>query len=98
MVSLTWVLFRALTFTAAGSVFTGLFRPQTGRPLPLASISLYVLAVVVFFAHLLALHPRWPRLAEVLPSPVRGLGYAAAITAALLLAPDAGQAFIYFQF
>ena len=27
-----------------------------------------------------------------------GLGYAVAISLALLLAPDAGQAFIYFQF
>ena len=30
--------------------------------------------------------------------PVLGLGYAVVLTLALLLAPDAGKAFIYFQF
>ena len=33
-----------------------------------------------------------------LPAPVQGLGYAAAVVLALVLAPDAGKAFIYFQF
>jgi hypothetical protein len=33
-----------------------------------------------------------------LSGPVLGTGYAAALTLTLLLAPNGGQAFIYFQF
>jgi alginate O-acetyltransferase complex protein AlgI len=33
-----------------------------------------------------------------LPAPVMGFGYAAVLTLALVLAPDSGKAFIYFQF
>jgi hypothetical protein len=96
--TLTLVVFRTSSLTAGAKMFAGMFANHPGRPLPLAPVSLYVLAAAVFVGHAIAAHPRWPRLAEALPSPVRGLGYAAAVTAAFLLAPDAGQAFVYFQF
>ena len=40
----------------------------------------------------------WERVSVRLPDPVVGLGYAAALSLALVLAPPVGQAFIYFQF
>jgi hypothetical protein len=52
----------------------------------------------VAFGHLMA---RWPRAHQWtlrVPAPVRGLGYALALTAVLVLAPGVGKAFIYFQF
>jgi alginate O-acetyltransferase complex protein AlgI len=96
--ALTTVVFRASTLTTAGRMFAGMFAPQTGRPLPLREFSLYLLTAAVALGYLCAANRHWPRLAAAFPSPVRGLGYAAAITAALLLAPDAGRAFVYFQF
>ncbi len=96
--TLTLVVFRSSSLTAGANMFAGMFAGRAGLPLPLAAVSLYVLTAVVIAGHIVAANPRWPCLAEALPSPVRGLGYAAAVTAALLLAPDAGQAFVYFQF
>ena len=57
-----------------------------------------VLAAVVVGCHLLALRGLWQRLATRLPAPVMGAGYAAVLLLALVLAPNAGKAFIYFQF
>jgi alginate O-acetyltransferase complex protein AlgI len=95
---LSVVVFRSISMAAAGRMFAGMFVRQGGRPLSMAPASLLLLAAAVMIGHVVAAHPRWPRLTAALPAPVRGLGYAAAVMAALLLAPDAGQAFIYFQF
>jgi hypothetical protein len=48
--------------------------------------------------HLLGRTGWWRRAAVRLPGPVLGMGLGLALTLALLLAPDAGKAFIYFQF
>ncbi len=53
---------------------------------------------IVAAAHALGSRPGWRAISARLPAPALGLGYAAALTLALLLAPDAGSAFIYFQF
>jgi alginate O-acetyltransferase complex protein AlgI len=95
---MTLVVFRTPSLTAGGRMFAGMFSYQSGQPLALKPISLICLALVVVLAHLWAMSPRWSRLMAAIPSPIRGLGYAVAISLALLLAPDAGQAFIYFQF
>jgi alginate O-acetyltransferase complex protein AlgI len=95
---LTLVVFRTSSLSVAGRMFAGLFSPQSGLSLTLKPTSLYVLTAVVILGHVVSAWPRWPRTFRSLSPPVRGLSYAAAISAALLLAPDAGQAFIYFQF
>ncbi|HEV3004125.1 MAG TPA: MBOAT family O-acyltransferase [Pirellulales bacterium] len=97
-VSLAWVFFRATTFTAAAAMFQRLFTAQTGMAPPLAKVSLIVLSLVVLAAHALALSGAWRKLAPRLPAPVLGVSYATVLTLALLLAPDSGKAFIYFQF
>jgi alginate O-acetyltransferase complex protein AlgI len=56
------------------------------------------LAAAVFAGHVLTRSGLWQELWFRAPAPVWGFGYAAALSLSLLLAPDAGKAFIYFQF
>jgi alginate O-acetyltransferase complex protein AlgI len=93
-----WVLFRAPTLPAGVGMLRALVVPQPGLPLPLAEAGLWLTVAVVALGHALGRRGRWQQLAAVLPSPLRGLGYAALLTLALVLAPDAHKAFIYFQF
>ncbi len=93
-----WVFFRATTLAAAGGIFHRLFVPAAGRSSPLAGVSLWVLLGVLAVAHAVAARGLWKRWAERLPAPVLGGAYALALNFALLLAPDAGKTFIYFQF
>jgi alginate O-acetyltransferase complex protein AlgI len=60
--------------------------------------SLWYLVALMAVCHFLALTGSWKRWAVRLPAPVLGFGYATLLTLALLLAPDSGKAFIYFQF
>jgi alginate O-acetyltransferase complex protein AlgI len=93
-----WVLFRANDFENALSVYKGLFTSQLGLPAPMPTHTFGWLLAGVVVAHLLGASARARRLGERLPAPVVGFGYAAMVVVAMLLAPDAGKAFIYFQF
>jgi alginate O-acetyltransferase complex protein AlgI len=93
-----WVVFRATSLSVAGSVFHQLVIPSTGKSSPLHGLSLYVLIAVIAVAHALAASGLWRRWSERMPAPVLGTAYALALNFALLLAPDAGKTFIYFQF
>jgi alginate O-acetyltransferase complex protein AlgI len=95
---LTLVIFRIPTVGRGLRVLGGMFAGQAGATLPMHASSLAVLAGLVAFGHVAATGGRWKRWLAALPPPVRGLGYAAVAAAALLLAPDVGQAFIYFDF
>jgi hypothetical protein len=52
----------------------------------------------VVLGHAVAVRPDWRGGLARLPAPLRGLGYASALTLVLVLAPGVGKAFIYFQF
>lgn len=97
-VSLGWVLFRATTFTSAATLFKQLFVPSDGFYFLMPKQSLLVLTAVVVACHLLVRAGLWKKLAERLPAPVLGTGYAVVLSLTLLLSPLAGKAFIYFQF
>jgi alginate O-acetyltransferase complex protein AlgI len=97
-VMLLWVLFRATTFAGATQILTGLFVHRVGLGSPFNSTSLWVTVLVVLLCHLLAQGGHWKRLLQHLPESARGLGYATALLLALLLAPEIGKTFIYFQF
>ncbi|HUY33505.1 MAG TPA: MBOAT family protein [Pirellulales bacterium] len=97
-VSLAWIFFRATTFTGAAEMFHRMFTGQPGMGPPLHKQSLIVLALVVFAAHVAATSGLWRKVALRMPAPVLGVSYAMVLTLALLLAPDSGKAFIYFQF
>src|SRR5262249_30302795 len=97
-VSLAWVFFRAKTFALAGEMFRRLFIPHPGLTSPLHNRNLRATVILMVVCHLLAQSGAWKRMSVRLPAPVMGFGYAMALTIALVLAPDSGKAFIYFQF
>ena len=97
-ICLAWVFFRATTFAAASTIFQCMFTWHAGKPLPMSRFSLALLTGVVVVSHALALSGGWKKYSVRIPAPVLGVSYAVVLTLALVLSPDAGKAFIYFQF
>ncbi|OYV83062.1 MAG: hypothetical protein B7Z73_16445 [Planctomycetia bacterium 21-64-5] len=75
-----------------------MFSVQQGLGPPMAKESLWVLTSVVVAAHLFALSGLWKKWSVRMPAPMLGMSYALLLTITLVLAPDSGKAFIYFQF
>jgi alginate O-acetyltransferase complex protein AlgI len=99
LVSLLWVFFRAPDLRSALAYFGRLFALNGGVWHGNASTLRVALLLAVLAAmHIVAQMGNWNRRLADLPGPVRGLGYALILTLALILAPDVGQVFIYFQF
>jgi alginate O-acetyltransferase complex protein AlgI len=98
VVMLAWVLFRASDFSSALTVFEHLFSRHAGLKSDLHDSSLWQILAVLLVCHGVARFGLWRWAVERLPAPALGLGYAVVLTLALLLTPDAGKAFIYFQF
>ncbi|MDY3555873.1 MBOAT family O-acyltransferase [Gemmata sp. JC717] len=96
-VSLCWVLFQP-ELGKALAVFEKLFYVQRGLALPLSNRSLWATVIFLFLCQLLVRSGVWAKLYPRLPAPVLGVGYAACLCVALILAPDSGTTFIYFQF
>jgi alginate O-acetyltransferase complex protein AlgI len=92
-----WVFFRATTFTTAFTLLSRVaaWRPGLGTPMP--RMSLLTTLAVLGVCHAVAFWVPWRKLWRI-PAPIQGLAYAAALVLAQVLAPDAGKAFIYFQF
>jgi alginate O-acetyltransferase complex protein AlgI len=97
-VALLWVVFRSTSFDIASTMLHRLFVPSDGLPTPIPTGAFWILLAVVAASHALGSHPGRRSISARLPAPALGLGYAAALTLALLLAPDTNPAFIYFQF
>lgn len=95
---LTLVVFRCATLAVAGVMLGRMLLPSAGLGTPLHVRAFWLTAGAVAVGHALALQPDWRRALERLPAPLRGLGYATALTLTVVLAPGAGKAFIYFQF
>jgi alginate O-acetyltransferase complex protein AlgI len=93
-----WVFFRAESFGAAQSILRNMFVPRSGLATPLPLIGFYCTVAVVALAHLLGRNNLWKKICLRLPTPALGFGYGALVALAMLLAPDSGKAFIYFQF
>jgi alginate O-acetyltransferase complex protein AlgI len=98
VVVLAWVFFRAQTFEAAFTILKQLFVAHAGTVAPLSPRGVYYTLLVVAICHLIGASGGWRWAAPRLPAPALGFGYAAMLTLALLLCPDTGKAFIYFQF
>jgi alginate O-acetyltransferase complex protein AlgI len=81
-----------------GVILHKLVVPTDGQGPPLHNRGLWLTVLVVAACHVVAARGTWRWIAVRLPAPVMGFGYAAMLTLALVLAPDAGRAFIYFQF
>jgi alginate O-acetyltransferase complex protein AlgI len=97
-VALCWVFFRSSTFGGAAAVLYRLAGPHGGQPPPLPARGLVYTLIAVALCHVVARSGGWRKLADRLPAPALGLGYAAVLTAALVLTPELNKAFIYFQF
>ncbi len=97
-IALCWVFFRATTFGAASEMLQRLAIPHAGLGAPLPALSLWYTAGLVFICTVLAYTGAWKRLTLRLPAAVMGLGYAGAVSLALVLAPGMSKTFIYFQF
>jgi alginate O-acetyltransferase complex protein AlgI len=91
-------IFRAPSFTAAGTTLGRLFIRTDGMRVGLHSNGLWYTLVLMLVAHLAGRFGWWQRVQARLPAPVLGGAYALALSLTLLFAPDNGQAFIYFQF
>ena len=96
-VSLCWVLFQP-DLGKAVAVFEKLFHLQRGLGLPLSNRSLWYTVGFLFACQALVRSGLWAKVYPRLPAPVLGVGYALCLCVALVLAPDNGTTFIYFQF
>lgn len=100
LVNVTWVFFRASTFTKAWVVLRGIFGQNGERPPILATPSLVFVTVII--AGLLACH--WLMRSRTLESVVSRTPGAvisviwAALAFAIIAAQGSGNAFLYFQF
>jgi D-alanyl-lipoteichoic acid acyltransferase DltB (MBOAT superfamily) len=98
-VSLTWVIFRSPTLAQAHAMFAGLFRsPNVGKMEPIHLTNIGILIGVVALGHWLGNSGRWRQAFEAIPGTMLGFALAVAMTVVLILTPDAGKVFIYFQF
>jgi alginate O-acetyltransferase complex protein AlgI len=100
---LSFAIFRAASLHDLGTIFTRLFVPADGADCPLLPRGVWVTVALVLTAHaagtVLARNRigawRW---AARVPAPALGLAAAALFNLAVLMAPGASKAFIYFQF
>jgi alginate O-acetyltransferase complex protein AlgI len=93
-----WVFFRSSTFGGAGVMLYRLLVPHSGLGLPLPAVGFWYTVGCVAICHFLGQTGFWKKWAPRLPAPALGFGYATALIVTMVLAPDSGKAFIYFQF
>jgi hypothetical protein len=110
-VSMCWVLFQPNLppnpakpdlilngLDRALAMYGKLFNLSLGQALPLHNRSLWYTAGFVLMCHMLVRSGAWQWAYRRLPAPVLGVGYAVCVCTAMLLAPDSGSSFIYFNF
>jgi alginate O-acetyltransferase complex protein AlgI len=93
-----FVVFRSPELGTATTMLGRMAIPSRGAGLPREPLGLLLTFAVVALGHALGRHNLGLRLWDRLPAPVRGLGFGGALALALVLAPSASKAFIYFQF
>jgi alginate O-acetyltransferase complex protein AlgI len=93
-----FVIFRTLSLGGTAAVFARLFSVIPGKASPLPGVSLWLLLGAMALAHAIGATGGWRRWSARMPAPALACGYVIAVNLALVLAPDAGKTFIYFQF
>jgi alginate O-acetyltransferase complex protein AlgI len=96
-VSLCWIFFRAQSFHDALLTFRGLGR-RLGEGPQISRWTVVLSALVLVGGYVLGRRDRWLKVADRLPAPLLGAGYALVMALCLVLAPVSENAFIYFQF
>jgi D-alanyl-lipoteichoic acid acyltransferase DltB (MBOAT superfamily) len=97
-VGLCWVFFRPDADKALIMLERMFVIHFDGATLPLHNRSLWYTALFVLASHLLVASGAWRWLWDRAPSYALGFGLALTLTAAMVLAPEQGQTFIYFTF
>jgi alginate O-acetyltransferase complex protein AlgI len=100
LIQLTWVFFRAKTFTKAGIVLRGLFGLNAAPTAILPGIELVLVATIVaglVGAHWLMRTRTLEAMLARVPAPLLA-GTWAALAFAIIIEQGSGNAFIYFQF
>jgi alginate O-acetyltransferase complex protein AlgI len=96
---LSLVIFRSPDFGTAIHMYQRLFQPMAGLGnLPVPAVGFWLTVGVMIACHLVRQFGLWQRWSWRMPASVLGMGYAAVLMVALMLAPQGGKAFIYFQF
>jgi alginate O-acetyltransferase complex protein AlgI len=93
-----FVIFRTLSLGGTAAAFARLFTFAPGKGSPLPGLSLWTLLAVMAVAHAVGTTGGWRSWTARVPGPALACGYVIAVNLALVLAPDAGMTFIYFQF
>jgi len=96
-VSLAWIFFRP-DIAGAWSVLERMFVYSPGKPLELNNRSLWYTALFVLGCHVTVKKGWWQWVWDRTPPVAAGVGYAACLTLAMLLAPPTAKTFIYFTF
>jgi alginate O-acetyltransferase complex protein AlgI len=97
-VCFTWVLFRATSMATIGTILTRMVVPSAGLRDPYHAAFVLYVYLGLGISYWLAQQQWFKRNIARLPAPAVGFGYAFVLMLALLLAPQDGKAFIYFQF
>jgi alginate O-acetyltransferase complex protein AlgI len=92
------VVFRAPTLGSGALMLRRMAAGAAGAPPPRPVAVFALAALMMVLGHWLGWRDRWLAWYDRLPTPVRGLGYATALTAILLLTPVTTRTFIYFAF
>ncbi len=94
-----WVFFRAPTFGDAGTILARMAWPTDGAALARGPALLVVLSLALTLAgHTLGTRVDLLRAERRLPAPVMGAGLALLLALGMVLFPEGGRTFIYFQF
>jgi alginate O-acetyltransferase complex protein AlgI len=96
-VAIGWVFFRSPSFENALTLLHRLVVWSHGQGLPLPRVGLLHTLFFIWVCHGVACWMPWKKVWR-LPAPIQGFAYAAGFSLVQVLAPDAGLAFIYFQF
>jgi alginate O-acetyltransferase complex protein AlgI len=100
---MTLAIFRSPTLSAGWEMWTRMFVPTNGLPAPLLMYGFWVTVALLAAGHAIGWYLTrspfvWRRAWTETPAPVLGAIGAATIVLAVVLAPGATKAFIYFQF
>jgi alginate O-acetyltransferase complex protein AlgI len=94
-----WVFFRATTLGQAGTILARMAWPTEGAELARLPMAVALLCLALMIAgHLLGSRIDMIRLERRIPAPIMGSALAGLVALGLVLLPEGGRAFIYFQF
>ena len=96
--SYSLVIFRSMNLHNAGIMLSRMVTTLEGAASNEPLRTFWLTASAVILGHILGQRSVLRRLGERVPVPLQGLAMGMLLTVAVLLAPDASKAFVYFQF